>query len=160
MPIVMQRQAPQIQTVLKTVEALPVLFLHVVMQPQAPQILTVVKTVYVPPLLFHRQICGPHQECIWCIFEGVVLRYQVATTARWCCGRAGLVDQQACSGSTSRPCDTRGTAFACAGNTKRRRNGDEVLYSSQQQVGRVTSDAWTTAMVFDMVLPITSLRLL
>ena len=38
-PIVIQRQAPQIQTVLKTVKAWPVLFLPVVMQLQVCQIL-------------------------------------------------------------------------------------------------------------------------
>ena len=109
-------------------------------------------------LAVHRQNCGHAQESIWCIFEDACYDTKslpqpdgVAGALAWLTSRRARVDQ---------PCDTRDTAFACAGRTKRRRNGDEVLYSPQQQVGRVTSDAWTTAMVYDMVLPITSSRLL
>ena len=97
-PIVTQRQAPQIQTVLKTVEALPLLFLPVVMQAQAPQLRTVAKVVEVSPLLFHRQICGPPQECIWCIIEDACYDTKSLPQPDGVAGRAGLVDQQACSG--------------------------------------------------------------
>ena len=50
MPILLQRQAPQIQIVPKTVEALPVQITPVVMQPQAPQFLTATTTGNIPSI--------------------------------------------------------------------------------------------------------------
>ena len=48
-------------------------------------------------LAVHRQIGGPPQERIWCIFEDACYDSK-SLPQPWCCGRAGLVDQQACSG--------------------------------------------------------------